>query len=238
MRFNRIGHSFNRFSFLSLFLLQLSLNSCEFGANAVDGSGIELKEGMSFEYDNLAPFSFRFPEPVGSSIEIRLLSMVASIGGRDNVLGFVSSIAGELIFTDVRNGEVWYYFTANRESERAKHQIGEWIKLPGTGDEPVSATIRDSVIQFDFEFVTPIQRDLVVHPVGQFKFYVDGYSFNARKVKVVSTYTLEQQDPFGLNDEQEITIIDDLGVIAEKVTRDESGFEVTHFIMSEIHLKD
>jgi hypothetical protein len=213
----------------------ISLSSCEFGANAVDGAAIEPQEGMTFVYDNLTPFSSRSGLPVGLTIEIRLLSKMASVGGRDSVLGFVSSLDGQLIFTDIRNGELWYYFTANQDFERPLHKTGEWIRLPRDGEAPISVTIQDSVDSF--EFPTAIERDLTVRPAGQFKFYVDGYHFNARKVKVTSSYRMEHGGGFERSgeDEQEITLLEDLGVIAEKATRS-FGFETNHFVMSEIYL--
>lgn len=215
--------------------LCVALSSCEFGANAVDGSELVANEGSVFFYDNFTGFNSRTFEQLGPSIEIRLLSKEASIGGRDGVLGFVSSADGELIFTDVRDGEIWHYFTAAPDFERPKHRTGEWIRLPHEGEDPVFATVDDSIVSFDPEFPTPITRELTVRPAGDTRFYVDGFYFNARKVTVTSSYSSRFGEAAG-EDVQELTFIEGLGVLAEKVTRAQFG-ETTHFIMSEIQLK-
>lgn len=219
---------------LLLFIAGL-LNSCEFGANAVDGSEIEPKIGTVYEYDNMVQFDFRSIQ-LGPKIQIRFLSKIANVGGREGVFGFESNPEGDLMFSDMRSGELEYYFQANRDFELPIERNGEWIRLPLPGEEPVTATIRDRVYTFDPESSTVITRHLTVSPMSEFEFYVDGYHFTAIKVKVVSDYETRSFDTFNeiLHDEQELTFIKKLGVLAEKVTKDQNGTVINHFGMTDI----
>jgi hypothetical protein len=220
---------------MSVLLMATVLNSCEFGANAVDGSEIEPKIGTVFVYDNMVRDDFRAVQ-LGPKIQIRFLSKIANIGGREGVFGFESSPEGDLMFSDTRGEELEYYFQANRDFELPVKRNGTWIRLPRDGEEPVTATVTDLVYDFDPESPRQITRSLKVSPMGEFEFYVDGYHFTAIRVKVSSDYDINGFNTFGeiIHDEQELTFIKKLGVIAEKLTRDENGTVINHYGMTDI----
>jgi hypothetical protein len=227
---------------LLLSVSAVSLSSCEFGANAVDGGGIQPEEGTVFTYDSRGN-QFNFFRPgvqLSDEVEIKFLSKIATIGDRDHVFGFQSSINGELLFSDVRNGDLAVYFQANRDFENPIGHFGEWIRIPLPGDQPYSTTIEDSVFSANLEIPSFIQRTLTIEPIEIFKFYVDGYYFNARKVRVTSDYRFHESNDFGErdHDEQELTFLEGLGVLAEKVVNDQSGFSGTSFIMNGIQFRN
>jgi hypothetical protein len=225
-----------------LVLIAAALNSCEFGANAVDGSEIRVGEGTVFIYDERSDDRF-FDRPIELSssgdVEIKFLSKIAAIGGRDHVYGFQSSRDGELMFTDVKDGDLWVYFQANQDGQTPIERNGEWIRLPLPGEDEYSTEVSDSVFSFSRESPTFTTRTLRVAPMEQYNFYVEGYYFRARKVKVISDYHFDDFNDFGrpIHDEQELTFLEGLGVLAEKVVHAENIFGPPNFIMSGIKFK-
>jgi hypothetical protein len=220
-------------------LIAATLNSCEFGANAVDGSDIRVGEGTVFTYDERSDAQF-FERPIELSssgeVQIKFLSKIAAIGGRDHVYGFQSSRDGDLMFSDVKDGDLWVYFQANRDGETPIERNGEWIRLPLPGEDEYSTEVSDSVFSFSRESPTFVRRTLTIAPMEQYNFYVEGYYFRARKVKVTSDYRFHNFNE-ELHDEQELTFLEGLGVLAEKVVHANDIFGPPNFIMSGIKFK-
>jgi hypothetical protein len=220
---------------ISVLFAMLLLSSCaEFGANAVDGSDLHLTEGSILLYDDLGDFRFTPFPSVSDQVQMRLLSLMATIGGRDSVIAFQSTVDRSIQFLDRKDGRLWHFFQTNRDFERSVNDNGVWIRIPIDGDPEVSAEISDRIYTGEGDFSNPVTRILRVTPAGSVRFYVGGYHFSARKVVVESEFS---QANFGDRQTEEITYLDELGAIGERSVSTQFGVQ-NHFLLNKIQIKE
>lgn len=223
-----------------MLLLAVALASCaEFGANAVDGSDIRLAEGDRMIYENPDPPEFFFGPvlPDADRAEYRLISTIATIGGRENVNAFEFSRDRSIIFTQVVEGRVWQAFKASDGFAPLLEHNAVWLRIPRVGEEPVSGEVSDSTFFEDEEvfFTTPVSRRITITALASSRLYAGGYYFPAIKVRI--DYDL-LQDFSTHRVSEEVTYVETLGIVGEREFQDPQFFSTFKFILERIQLED
>ena len=221
-----------------LLMLLFALAGCEeFGANAVDGSDLRLKEGDVLIYEDMQPEnSFFGPEiPDADRAEYRLISTIATIGGRENVRAFEFSRDRTIVFTDHIDGRLWQAFTAAAARVPVLDHGSLWLRIPRPGEEPVSGTVTDRTYFEDTTQTSVISRTVTITPIESFRFYAGGYHFPATKVKI----DYEISHNFSLQHEtEEVTYLETLGIVGEREFVNSRSFNRSRIVLERFDFED
>jgi hypothetical protein len=227
-----------RFNAVILSIFLLALASCEeFGANAVDGSHLTLKEGDVLVYEDLEPQSFFFGPviPDADRAEYRLISTIATIGGRENVRAFEFSRDRSIVFSENRDGRLWQAFTAAEPGMPVLDHAAVWLRIPKAGEEPVSGTVTDRAYFDDTTQTTVVSRTVTITPLESVRFYAGGYHFPATKVRI--DFDISNQSSIH-RETEEVTYLETLGIIGERSFMNSSSFNSSRILLERIDFKD
>ena len=221
-----------------LLMLLFALAGCaEFGANAVDGTHVSLKEGDVLVYEDLEPQSFFFGPvlPDADRAEYRLISTIATIGGRENVRAFEFSRDRSIVFSETRDGRLWQAFTVAEPGMPVLDHAAVWLRIPKVGEEPVSGTVTDRAFFDDTTRTTIVSRTVTNTPLESVRFYAGGYHFPATKVRI----DLDISNQSSLHrDTEEVTYLETLGIIGERSFMNNRTFNSSRIVLERIEFED